>query len=286
MPRLVSAFPDLHRHTVLLCLATLVLITLVNLRGTGNRLGMGIRAPDLPLHRFVLGGAGRRERAGRSWGHGHPKPVVAPPGVAGGEPRRAVGSLAPAAGIREWLPRPLTGVEAVSNGITAFREPAVVNARRTLTVIVATLAALLGGIAYLCAGSMASAAMDQGRPGLSKRPFATGRRSVPDAASLPHHNHQPAGCSLLLSWPTPASSTSPPLPAGRDRRLSPSPSRLVRPPAGPARSESCSWPVRQAALFDRLWRNHRASDPALCRGCVPRLHALAGGHGLALAPGS
>ena len=44
----------------------------------------------------------------------------------------------------------MTGVEAVSNGVSAFREPAVMYARRTLTAIIALLAVLLAGIAYLC----------------------------------------------------------------------------------------------------------------------------------------
>jgi hypothetical protein len=44
----------------------------------------------------------------------------------------------------------MTGVEAVSNGVAAFREPAVVHARRTLTAIIALLAVMLAGIAYLC----------------------------------------------------------------------------------------------------------------------------------------
>jgi hypothetical protein len=43
----------------------------------------------------------------------------------------------------------MTGVEAVSNGVTAFREPSVRNAQRTLTAIIAILVVLLGGIAYL-----------------------------------------------------------------------------------------------------------------------------------------
>jgi hypothetical protein len=43
----------------------------------------------------------------------------------------------------------MTGVEAVSNGISAFREPAVVCARRTLTAIIVLLAVMLAGIAYL-----------------------------------------------------------------------------------------------------------------------------------------
>ena len=44
----------------------------------------------------------------------------------------------------------MTGVEAVSNGVTAFREPAVSHATRTLTAIIALLGVMLAGIAYLC----------------------------------------------------------------------------------------------------------------------------------------
>ena len=44
----------------------------------------------------------------------------------------------------------MTGVEAVSNGVTAFREPAVRHARRTLTAIIGLLGVMLAGIAYLC----------------------------------------------------------------------------------------------------------------------------------------
>jgi hypothetical protein len=44
----------------------------------------------------------------------------------------------------------MTGVEAVSNGVMAFRDPTVKNAQRSLTIIVAVLAILLAGIALLC----------------------------------------------------------------------------------------------------------------------------------------
>ena len=44
----------------------------------------------------------------------------------------------------------MTGVEAVSNGVMAFREPTTVNAKRTLTVIIALLIVLLLGIAFMC----------------------------------------------------------------------------------------------------------------------------------------
>jgi hypothetical protein len=44
----------------------------------------------------------------------------------------------------------MTGVEAVSNGVQAFREPQVKNARATLATIIGILILLLAGIAYLC----------------------------------------------------------------------------------------------------------------------------------------
>ncbi len=44
----------------------------------------------------------------------------------------------------------MTGVEAVSNGVMAFREPTRKNAKITLTIIIALLAVLLAGIAWLC----------------------------------------------------------------------------------------------------------------------------------------
>jgi hypothetical protein len=58
----------------------------------------------------------------------------------------------------------LTGVEAVSNGVKAFREPAVKNAQRSLTVIIFILAVLLAGISYLVK-AYGIAATDPGRPG-------------------------------------------------------------------------------------------------------------------------
>jgi hypothetical protein len=58
----------------------------------------------------------------------------------------------------------LTGVEAVSNGVKAFREPAVKNAQRTLTVIIFILAVLLAGISYLVK-AYGIVATEPGQPG-------------------------------------------------------------------------------------------------------------------------
>jgi hypothetical protein len=58
----------------------------------------------------------------------------------------------------------MTGVEAVSNGVKAFREPTAENARRTLGVIIALLILMLAGIAYLVR-AYGIAATDPGAPG-------------------------------------------------------------------------------------------------------------------------
>src|SRR5207247_8535705 len=58
----------------------------------------------------------------------------------------------------------MTGVEAVSNGVKAFREPVVSTARRTLTVIILLLMVLLAGIAYLVR-VYGIQATDPGQPG-------------------------------------------------------------------------------------------------------------------------
>jgi Amino acid permease len=58
----------------------------------------------------------------------------------------------------------LTGVEAVSNGVRAFREPGVKNAQRTLSIIMFVLAVMLAGISYLVRAYNITAT-DPGQPG-------------------------------------------------------------------------------------------------------------------------
>ena len=156
---LVSAAPSLQPHTLALCLATLAGITLVNLRGV-REAGLAFL---LPTYLFigsllaVLGlGVVRSILAG-----GHPVPVVAPPA-----PPSAVVPMSAWLLMRAFASgcTAMTGVEAVSNGVAAFREPAVAHARRTLTAIIAVLAVLLAGVAYLC-HAYGVAATEPGRPG-------------------------------------------------------------------------------------------------------------------------
>jgi hypothetical protein len=92
---------------------------------------------------------------------GHPTPVVPPAPLPAGVAAASVWLLlrSVASGCTA-----MTGVEAVSNGVSAFAPPAVKNAHRTLTVIVVILTVLLAGIAYL-SRAYGIGAMDQEQEG-------------------------------------------------------------------------------------------------------------------------
>ena len=143
---LVSAVPQFQPHTLAICLAILLVVTIVNLRGV-REAGVAFMIPTYAflgsLLLAILIGVTKTVLTA-----GHPVPVVAPPVPA------ATGA---AAAVSAWLLiqvfsngcTAMTGVEAVSNGVRAFREPTVRNAQRTLSVIIGLLAVLLAGIAYL-----------------------------------------------------------------------------------------------------------------------------------------
>lgn len=141
---LVSAVPSLQSHTLSICLAILVVITLINLRGMRDT-GVIFMAPTYlfvgTLLAAIVIGLIKTFLSG-----GHPVPVEAPPPVlqASALPGAWIILQAFASGCTA-----MTGVEAVSNGVKAFRPPVVATARRTLTIIIALLMVLLAGIAYL-----------------------------------------------------------------------------------------------------------------------------------------
>jgi len=156
---LVSAVPSLLPHTVSICVGILIVITIINLRGVRDA-GLAFA---LPTYLFVgtllitiVAGVIRVLLSG-----GHPTAVAALP------PPPPITQA-----VTYWLLlkvfasgcTALTGVEAVSNGVKAFREPAVKNAQRSLTVIIFVLAVLLAGISYLVK-AYGIAATDPGQPG-------------------------------------------------------------------------------------------------------------------------
>jgi amino acid transporter len=156
---LVSAAPGLQPHTLSICLGILVIITIINLRGVREAgivfmlptylfVGTLLIALAIGFVKMLISG-------------GHPVPVIAPPKMA-----------AAAAPLSVWLLlkafssgcTAMTGVEAVSNGVKAFREPTARSAQRTLTVIIALLIVLLAGIAWLVR-AYGVGATDPGAPG-------------------------------------------------------------------------------------------------------------------------
>jgi amino acid transporter len=142
---LISAVPALQPHTLLLCLAVLAILTFVNMRGVHDT-GVVFMIPTYlftgTLLIVIAVGAWQTVHAA-----GHPHPIA---------PMPAIPSMT--AALSWWLLlkvfssgcTAMTGVEAVSNGVMAFREPTRKNAKTTLTIIIALLIVLLLGIALLC----------------------------------------------------------------------------------------------------------------------------------------
>ncbi|HEY1482656.1 MAG TPA: APC family permease [Candidatus Acidoferrum sp.] len=156
---LTSAMPKLLPHTLSICLGILVVITVINLRGVKDA-GVAFMAPTYlfvgTLLISIVAGIVKTVLS-----HGHPIPVAPLPQP---PPQVAV--------VTYWLLlrvfasgcTALTGVEAVSNGVKAFREPGVKNAQLTLTIIIGILAILLAGISYLVR-AYGIVATDPGAPG-------------------------------------------------------------------------------------------------------------------------
>jgi amino acid transporter len=140
---LISAIPSLQPYTLTMCLAILCSLCLVNLRGlreTGSIFLIPTTLFVACLFTVIAIGIMKR-----FW-PGEPDAIVH-------------SSFLPQSqqAVTTWLLlkafasgcTALTGVEAVSNGVQAFREPVVVNARRCLTAIVLILIVLLAGVGYL-----------------------------------------------------------------------------------------------------------------------------------------
>jgi amino acid transporter len=156
---LVSAVPRLQPHIVALCLGILLIITILNLRGL-REAGFAFMFPTYVfVGTLLITVAGGLFRAVLASGHPVPVTPLPPP-----PPTTEI--------VTYWLLlkafasgcTALTGVEAVSNGVKAFREPAVKNAQRTLTVVIVVLAVLLAGISYL-AKAYGINATNPGQPG-------------------------------------------------------------------------------------------------------------------------
>ncbi len=137
---LTSAFPDLAPYTVPIGVAFIALITIGNLRGireSGNIFA-------LPTYVFILSIAALI-------GVGLVKLAI------GAQPVHEPAVIAPMEGITLFLVlrafasgcTALTGVEAISNGVPAFKPPESKNARSTLTWMIGILGVMFAGITLL-----------------------------------------------------------------------------------------------------------------------------------------
>ncbi len=142
---LVSAFPHLQAHTLALCLTILLILTLINIRGVKDTGSAFLLPTYLFLGSLLIVIAVGTVRA--LGAHGHPSAVVEPPRL---PPGTAMLSLWLLLKVFASGCTAMTGVEAVSNGVGAFREPTQSNAKRTLTIIIVLLTIFLAGIALLC----------------------------------------------------------------------------------------------------------------------------------------
>ncbi len=156
---LVSAVPRLHPHQLSLCLLVLAIIVIVNLRGVKESGFVFMLPTFLFVGTLLITVAVGILHAVQA--HGHPIALSAPPPPIPGTMQYLTIWLllkAFASGCAA-----MTGVEAVSNGVTAFKEPRSRNANMVLTVIIAILIILLAGLSYV-AKAYAVTAMDPDNP--------------------------------------------------------------------------------------------------------------------------
>jgi amino acid transporter len=137
---IISAFPAMLPYRVELCLFFIAMMTLINLRGARES-GL-VFAP--PTYGFVLTFA-ILILVGLSRGFaGDIEPAGYPPY---GEGAQAFGLLVLLTAFARGCSA-LTGVEAISNGVPAFKAPESRNAARTLLLMAILLAGLVMGITY------------------------------------------------------------------------------------------------------------------------------------------
>jgi amino acid transporter len=157
---LISAAPSLQPHTLALCLGVLVILTLVNMRGVHDT-GVVFMIPTylFTITLLIVIGAGGWQVFASG---GHPQPVTPMPAIP--TATMAVAGWWMLLKVFSSGCTAMTGVEAVSNGVMAFRDPTRKNAKITLTIIIVLLAIMLLGIALLCR-AYGIAATDPGAAG-------------------------------------------------------------------------------------------------------------------------
>ena len=143
--QIVSAFPQLYDYRVPICIAFVALITIINLRGVRES-GLAFAIPSyfFIIIMFIAIGTGLF----RMW-TGSLGTVVNPPELEHVGEQFSMITLFLILHAFSSGTTALTGVEAISNGITAFKEPRSRNAAITLTWLAFILSILFLGISFI-----------------------------------------------------------------------------------------------------------------------------------------
>ncbi|MGC4108108.1 MAG: APC family permease [Thermomicrobiales bacterium] len=139
---MVSAFPEVHDHLVITGIAFIILITMLNLRGI--RESGSIFA--VPTYVFLVSiGIMLAIGFARNAANGFPVHEPTREALVG---TSSVGIFLILRAFSSGCAA-LTGVEAISDGVPAFKQPEWVNARTTLTWMIGILAVTFSGITFL-----------------------------------------------------------------------------------------------------------------------------------------
>jgi amino acid transporter len=141
---LVSAFPSLHTHRVGMGVAFILLVTVLNLRGIRES-GSIFAVPTylFLIGMFVMIAVG----FARTAANGFEAEAV----PADAHDLAGTGALTIFVVLRAFSSgcSAMTGVEAISDGVPAFKPPEWINARKTLTAMVTILVLTFGSITFL-----------------------------------------------------------------------------------------------------------------------------------------
>jgi len=140
--QVTSLLPELTQFTVPLCILVILFVTLANLRGVKES---GVLFA-FPTYFFLISVLGMIV-----WGVVSRHILGIPPYRLPQPPIQATTALSVALVLKAFASgcSALTGVEAISNGVQAFRPPESKNAAQTLTAMAVLLGSLVLGISYL-----------------------------------------------------------------------------------------------------------------------------------------
>ena len=150
---ITSAYPQLLPHTVILCIASIFVLMVVNLRGVRES-GIVFSVPTYVFIALMLVLIGTGIYQGMSGQVAAPAagPVRVDPASAARHPLGIPAGFAFTFLILRAFAEgcvAMTGTEAISNGVSAFKAPASKNAATTLAWMAAILAAFFIGTSYL-----------------------------------------------------------------------------------------------------------------------------------------